>query len=578
MATVALFGDSTFQTYYLEAAQNPALVTYHGKSADYAGRLHQVMAALLPGHTVTNYAIGGMDSTEAQTAGFNGTNPDPLGACLASNPDIVVVNFGANDENASIARATFKANLLSMVSRIRAAGKVAVLQTCLHVDYPMHYATDRNLLSALGGYSETIVQVARETGCTLIDMRARFMAEIAAGNWALFGHNDSTYWVSWEDGSTPGTPAYYTNIHPWIEGVGVMADEMASRLKASEPLLGGAYIPGRSDGYTLGTDWSDTMPVYPGAIADWQFGADGYFHDTISGAITTQAAGPITPETYPTGDGYWAHLTGQSVTFPTSGLSAAAGTCIAILRRDETSGTNNTPVAFHAATTNRMYLRLASHTAVRAYAQDATSSTSSDFANVTLQHTVPCAAGITWGSGGYRSGLNGVLRAAVTPQRGVTFGASAYFGTADGSTGILNGYLHRVVFFNRELTDAEFAAACAELVAGTYRSTEEIIEDVLVPIAVIDGNVDAVKEKTDALPEDPADQSAVEAAIVSATNPIAAAVASVLSVLQDVLRWALNRRTVTATQQILYEDDGVTPRYTQTLSDDGTTAERGAAT
>lgn len=121
------------------------------------------------------------------------------------------------------------------------------------------------------------------------------------------------------------------------------------------------------------------------------------------------------------------------------------------------------------------------------------------------------------------------------------------------------------------VADSVLAGRTVEWYEGATYSVAESFPSVVADAA-------SIKAKTDALPTDPADQSAVEDAITSAISPIAASVASVVSILQDILRTALNRRTVTATQQILYEDDGVTPRYTQTLSDDGTTAERGAAT
>lgn len=93
-------------------------------------------------------------------------------------------------------------------------------------------------------------------------------------------------------------------------------------------------------------------------------------------------------------------------------------------------------------------------------------------------------------------------------------------------------------------------------------------------------SVTAIKAKTDNLPTDPADQSAVEAAITAATSTLATS--SALSTLQttasNILRWFINKRTVTASAQVLYADDETTPLYTQTLNDDGTTVTRGEAT
>lgn len=52
---------------------------------------------------------------------------------------------------------------------------------------------------------------------------------------------------------------------------------------------------------------------------------------------------------------------------------------------------------------------------------------------------------------------------------------------------------------------------------------------------------------------------------------------AVASKVANTLRWFTNKRTVTDFEQVLYADDGVTPLYTQTLTDDATTTTRGPA-
>jgi hypothetical protein len=47
--------------------------------------------------------------------------------------------------------------------------------------------------------------------------------------------------------------------------------------------------------------------------------------------------------------------------------------------------------------------------------------------------------------------------------------------------------------------------------------------------------------------------------------------------MKRLLQWFINKRTVTATTQTLYDDDGTSEVYSQTLEDDDTTATRGAA-
>lgn len=110
----------------------------------------------------------------------------------------------------------------------------------------------------------------------------------------------------------------------------------------------------------------------------------------------------------------------------------------------------------------------------------------------------------------------------------------------------------------------------------------------------------SIKGKTDNLPDDPADQSLVEAAITAATSPLAtpaqvnAQVVDALSVdtyaeltappaatssLKDKITWlfmyARNKVTQTASQRKLYRDDGSTVAGTSGTSDDGTTFTKG---
>jgi len=110
----------------------------------------------------------------------------------------------------------------------------------------------------------------------------------------------------------------------------------------------------------------------------------------------------------------------------------------------------------------------------------------------------------------------------------------------------------------------------------------------------------SIKVNTDNLPADPADQSAVEAAITAATSPLAtpaqvnAQVVDALSVdtyaeltappaatssLKDKITWlfmyARNKVTQTATQRKLYRDDGSTVAGTSGTTDDGTTFTKG---
>ena len=60
--------------------------------------------------------------------------------------------------------------------------------------------------------------------------------------------------------------------------------------------------------------------------------------------------------------------------------------------------------------------------------------------------------------------------------------------------------------------------------AGVGTAGKILGDNINAPIATIDAVVDAIKAKTDNLPADPADQSAVEAAVTAATSPLATSV------------------------------------------------------
>ncbi len=69
-------------------------------------------------------------------------------------------------------------------------------------------------------------------------------------------------------------------------------------------------------------------------------------------------------------------------------------------------------------------------------------------------------------------------------------------------------------------TPNNLAAGAAMTLTATYDPAKS---DVITPLAVVDGIVDAIKAKTDNLPSDPADESAIEAAITAATSTLATA-------------------------------------------------------
>lgn len=231
---VLLFGDSTYETVYMPLE----------------GKLHSVLQEKLrdKGHPciVQNAARSGLCTQWAFDKGY--WQNEVLGS---KKSDIVIINFGANDQK-RVDIKTYEANLRRMIKEAREAGIRVVLATCLWVDYEgKHYSYDRNTMEYLGKYSEKTLELAKEYGLTLVDMRKRFKDEIEGGNWDLFGHNNKSYYPGWHNDSKPPSVEYYSNIHPWAAGIEVMADEMVKTIEAYEPLFrGDPSKPGRSDGWS----------------------------------------------------------------------------------------------------------------------------------------------------------------------------------------------------------------------------------------------------------------------------------------------------------------------------------------
>lgn len=164
-------------------------------------------------------------------------------------------------------------------------------------------------------------------------------------------------------------------------------------------------------------------------------------------------------------------------------------------------------------------------------------------------------------------------------------------------------------FEARTLVAASYGTAANQTTIAAYIDTE-----VAAILAAVDTEVAAIKAKTDNLPTDPADQSAVEAAVAAVQSHGDSAWATATSVtvsdktgfklasdgLDSVATTAPTgpasnfremlvqmwrrffkgaKRTYSGgTQQIVtYADNGTTPITTQTISDDGTTETQGVA-
>ncbi len=102
-------------------------------------------------------------------------------------------------------------------------------------------------------------------------------------------------------------------------------------------------------------------------------------------------------------------------------------------------------------------------------------------------------------------------------------------------------------------------ASALSTVAG-YIDTE-----VAAILAAVDTEIAAIKAKTDNLPSDPADQSAVEAAITAATSPLATAAS--IAALNDLSAAEVNAEVVDALATDTYAEPSSVPAATSSIKD-----------
>lgn len=266
---IALIGDSTFQTSYLKPSSNNSLVAHQPPcypdlgtwAADSDGRLSARLqrSLTLRGKTVTvsNYGIGGWraDKCLTDTTAYSGQTQ--LAHVIATAPGIAVVNFGFNDGWHGVTIPDYTAALESIIDQLVAADITPVLSNCSWQQYGPTYgslATGNNALWA--PYNEAMQSIAADYGLTFVDVNERFHTGIDAGTWDVMGHDSASYvdpnnasYAGWFPTPAPTefTEAYYQQAHQWTTGTDWMADEMAARLCAYEPTLGGTASSERSD-------------------------------------------------------------------------------------------------------------------------------------------------------------------------------------------------------------------------------------------------------------------------------------------------------------------------------------------
>jgi lysophospholipase L1-like esterase len=164
--------------------------------------------------------------------------------------DLIIVRYGVNDRK-RYGIAPFRSKLVELCDLLERDYPQArfILETGIYVDYPAHYAFDRN--SKLEPVYKMVADLAHERGYTVVDIYNRMKAETVAGNWDLrargFGAVD-------EDNPVLG-PAldhlygddvrWFTNIHPNIRGVNLIVDEEVKVITASWPAgLRAGHPPG----------------------------------------------------------------------------------------------------------------------------------------------------------------------------------------------------------------------------------------------------------------------------------------------------------------------------------------------
>lgn len=238
---IAIVGDSTSELYYLIADRNPALLSApHNKPAGYdfsmVGSLPQYLNDT---HTIGTFARGGMDSSEClsvvvpYTAGVYGSpitiSATMWDAAVTWAPDLIVFCFGINDSTA-ITLEQYAANLDTMFSDAAARGIDVVGWNGLYFAYGPTGEWGESRRTAIFPYFDTLTAKCAEYGFRCADTRSAHLAAIAEGVWDVFSHNDETYLASWENGSTVGTSAYYSNVHQWIAGQEIVASTIAEMI------------------------------------------------------------------------------------------------------------------------------------------------------------------------------------------------------------------------------------------------------------------------------------------------------------------------------------------------------------
>jgi acyl-CoA thioesterase-1 len=163
--------------------------------------------------------------------------------------DYLLVRYGVNDRRSDGVDG-FRQSLCTLIDRLRTKYPHArlLLETGIYVDYPAHYAWDRN--ARIQPIYDVVRSLGADYGLPIVDIYARMKAETEQGNWDLrvrgYGVVDEHIPVlgPGQDHIHGHDVYWFTNIHPNPVGIEIIADEEARVIAHHWPA--GLHIEQRS--------------------------------------------------------------------------------------------------------------------------------------------------------------------------------------------------------------------------------------------------------------------------------------------------------------------------------------------
>ncbi len=215
---ILMLGDCTLATTYLPAAMKNET------------RLAEALAPRYP-HDTISVVNEGLDGESAQD--FMRRYDRTMRRI--ARPDYVIIRFGVQDRR-RYGVVGFRHHLHLLCERLLEdiPNVRIVLETGIYVDYPTHYEFDRN--QVLQPLYDVVRELAQEHNFPLVDIYERMRRETEHGNWDLrvrgYGVVDDEFPVlgAGQDHLHADDVRWFTNIHPNVNGIAVIADEEAQVL------------------------------------------------------------------------------------------------------------------------------------------------------------------------------------------------------------------------------------------------------------------------------------------------------------------------------------------------------------